>query len=107
MGILIWRNSNHRDRMKTPVLANDHADYLSRSSILSLRQTKHILPLALIIKALNREHIRCVLVGAHGHMSWRKEARATEDIDILVMARHQKEGVGCTGKGVSAPARRG
>lgn len=79
--------------MKTSVLANDHAQYLLKNSILSRQQAMHTLPVASVIKILNDQRIRFVLVGAHGHAGWRKESRATEDVDLVVMARHQKKAV--------------
>lgn len=77
--------------MKTSVLANDHSHYLLKNSILSGQQAMHTLPVASVIKVLNDHGIRFVLVGAHGHAGWRKESRATEDVDVVVMARHQKK----------------
>ena len=77
--------------MKTPVLANDHSSYLLKNSILSGQQAMHAIPVASVIKVLNDQGIRFVLVGAHGHAGWRKESRATEDVDVVVMARHQKK----------------
>jgi hypothetical protein len=79
--------------MKTAVFANDHAQYLLKNSILSVQQAMHTLPLAAVIKALNAQRIRYVLVGAHGHAGWRKESRATEDVDVVAMAKHQKKAV--------------
>src|SRR5437867_480616 len=79
--------------MKTAVFANDHSQYLLKNSILSQQQAMHTLPLAAVIKALNAQRIRYVLVGAHGHAGWRKEPRATEDVDVIVMAKHQKKAV--------------
>jgi hypothetical protein len=51
------------------------------------------IPLADVLETLNQHAINFVLVGAHGLSGWRKEARATEDIDVVVMAKHQRKAV--------------
>jgi hypothetical protein len=40
---------------------------------------------------LNAQKVRFVLAGAHGLAGWRDRARATEDIDLVVMAKHVKK----------------
>jgi len=37
-----------------------------------------------VIAALHAVGIRCVLMGTHGLGGWRSEARATQDVDVLV-----------------------
>ncbi len=40
-----------------------------------------------VIRVLNRERISFVLVGAYGLSGWRSQARATEDVAVVVAAR--------------------
>src|SRR5436189_5573973 len=40
-----------------------------------------------VIRVLNREKISFVLVGAYGLSGWMPQARATEDVDVVVAAR--------------------
>jgi hypothetical protein len=56
-----------------------------------------ILPLD-VVRVLNRSKISFVLVGAYGLAGWRKEGRATEDVDVVVAAKQVKKAVGilCT-----------
>jgi hypothetical protein len=51
-----------------------------------------ILP-AEVIGLLNKAGINFMLVGAHGLGGWTKKPRATEDVDIVVAARHLKKAV--------------
>jgi hypothetical protein len=44
-----------------------------------------------VIQALNEAKISFVLVGAYGLAGWLKEARATEDVDVVVAARQLKK----------------
>jgi hypothetical protein len=37
-----------------------------------------------VIQALHRAGVRCVLMGTHGIGGWRSQARATQDVDVLV-----------------------
>jgi hypothetical protein len=46
-----------------------------------------------VIAILNREKISFVLVGAHGIAGWMNEPRATQDIDIVVSAKHHKKAI--------------
>jgi hypothetical protein len=47
---------------------------------------EHVTPEA-VIAALNRARIRFVLVGTHGLVGYRSQARATDDVDVLVTKR--------------------
>ncbi len=51
------------------------------------------IPVVAVLNTLNKQGIRFVLVGAHGLAGWRKEPRATKDVDVVVMAKHQKKAV--------------
>ena len=44
-----------------------------------------------VIRVLNREKISFVLVGAYGLSGWMSQARATEDVDVLVALKHVKK----------------
>jgi hypothetical protein len=46
-----------------------------------------------VISVLNRQRISFVLVGAHGLGGWTKKPRATQDIDVIVAAKHHKKAV--------------
>ncbi len=46
-----------------------------------------------VIRVLNREKISFVLVGAYGLAGWRTQARATEDVGVLVAARQVAKAV--------------
>jgi hypothetical protein len=46
-----------------------------------------------VIAILNANRIAFMLVGAHGLGGWMDEPRATQDVDILVAARHHKKAV--------------
>jgi hypothetical protein len=44
-----------------------------------------------VITVLNGAGINFVLVGAYGLAGWTKKPRATEDVDVVVAARHHKK----------------
>jgi hypothetical protein len=46
-----------------------------------------------VIRVLNREKISFVLVGAYGLSGWMPQARATEDVDVVVAARQVAKAV--------------
>lgn len=46
-----------------------------------------------VIRVLNREKISFVLVGAYGLSGYRSQARATEDVDVVVAARQVAKAV--------------
>lgn len=66
---------------------------LAKSAILSSQQMPQVIPLADVLKVLNRAKVSYVLVGAHGLAGWRKKPRATEDVDVVVAAKHLKKAV--------------
>jgi hypothetical protein len=70
-----------------------HEKGLWKSSLLTSYQVdKPLRPLD-VIRALNKAKIHFVLVGAYGLAGWRQEARATEDVDVVVAARQIKKAV--------------
>lgn len=73
------------------VLGDTHAREIALTSVLTGHQVVNAIPVEDVIKRLNAAKIRFVLVGAHGLAGWRDEARATEDVDFVVMARHIKK----------------
>jgi hypothetical protein len=46
-----------------------------------------------VIAALHRAGVRCVLMGTHGLGGWRSEARATQDVDVLVTKKDLRKAV--------------
>jgi hypothetical protein len=46
-----------------------------------------------VITVLNREGVSFVLVGAYGLSGWVVKPRATEDVDVVVAAKHHKKAV--------------
>jgi hypothetical protein len=44
-----------------------------------------------VIRVLNREKISFVLVGAYGAIGYMTQARATEDVDVVVALKHVKK----------------
>lgn len=69
-----------------------HSDHLRRSALIAKFQmevqlAKRFLSPLDVIRVLNREKISFVLVGAYGLSGWRTQARATEDVDVVVAAR--------------------
>jgi hypothetical protein len=51
------------------------------------------MPLLDVVRTLNDAKISFVLVGAYGLVGWRKESRATEDVDVVVAARQVQKAV--------------
>jgi hypothetical protein len=50
-----------------------------------------------LIRVLNAAKISFVLVGSYGIAGWRKESRATEDVDVVVTTRQLKKAVKALG----------
>jgi hypothetical protein len=70
---------------------NVHVECLATSTAISAYYVKNFIPPLEVIRVLNAAHVRFVLAGAHGIGGWHDEARATQDVDILVGYRqHQK-----------------
>lgn len=64
-----------------------------KTSLLSSYQMPTVIPVMEVIRVLNRGKISFVLVGAYGLAGWRKESRATEDVDIVVAAKQLPKAV--------------
>src|SRR6516225_552043 len=70
-----------------------HERCFQKSSWLSSHQVEKGIPPQDIIRVLNGAKISFVLVGAYGLAGWKKEARATEDVDVVVAAKQVKRAV--------------
>jgi hypothetical protein len=70
-----------------------HEKGLWKSSQLSGFQVENAIPPLDVIRILNDAKISFVLVGAYGLAGWRKEPRATEDVDVVVAAKQVKKAV--------------
>ena len=69
-----------------------HAQRLRRSAEIArfqmeIQLEKRFLSPLDVVRVLNREKVSFVLVGAYGLSGWRSQARATEDIDVVVAVR--------------------
>lgn len=69
-------------------LKDVHSQSLSKSTALSEYYVESLITPLQVIRVLNKEKIRFVLVGAHGLGGWMGKPRATEDVDVVVMAKH-------------------
>jgi hypothetical protein len=72
-------------------LTSPHLQGLYKTATLTGFQVVDTLDPLDVIKILNAQGINFVLVGAYGMVGWTKEARATEDVDLVVAARHHKK----------------
>jgi hypothetical protein len=70
---------------------NVHAAGLATSTAIAGYYVKHFIPPRDVIRVLNAAGVRFMLAGAHGISGWLDEARATQDVDVVVGYRqHQK-----------------
>ena len=67
--------------------------FFARTALLSRYQMPGVIPVVDVIRILNEAKIRFVLVGAYGLAEWRKEARGTEDIDVVVAVKQLRKAV--------------
>jgi hypothetical protein len=68
-----------------------HARSLHKASTLSSFQVMDAIPPRDVMAVLNAAGVSFVLVGAYGIVGWLKRPRATEDVDVVVAARHLKK----------------
>jgi hypothetical protein len=68
-----------------------HAREIGMTALLTRQQAMSAIPVEDIVRRLNAEKIRFILAGAHGLAGWRDSARATEDVNFVVMAKHLKK----------------
>src|SRR5438132_10361419 len=74
-------------------LQDIHQINLNKSTALSGFTVEKLIPPMEVIRALNAARISFVLVGAYGLGGWVRESRATEDVDIVVAAKHVKKAI--------------
>lgn len=77
-----------------PVISPRPELSLSRLQSFSRMVMPEIIQPSEVIKILNSNKIKFVLVGAYGIASWKKERRVTEDVDVVVAARQVRKAVG-------------
>lgn len=75
------------------LLTETHQWNLEKASQLSRLQMDQTIAVVDVIRILNRAKISFVLVGAYGIAGWMKKPRATEDVDVVVAAKHVKKAV--------------
>ncbi len=80
-----------RERARS--VSDVHAHSLEKASLLSSFQMAYAIPPSDVIAVLQKAGINFVLVGAYGLAGWIKKPRATEDVDIMVAARHQRKSI--------------
>lgn len=51
----------------------------------------HFIPPEEVVRVLNAANVSFTLVGAHGLGGWTQKPQATEDVDVVVTARHIKK----------------
>jgi hypothetical protein len=70
---------------------NVHVEGLATSTAIAGYYVKNFIAPMEVIRVLNAAHVRFMLAGAHGIGGWLDEARATQDVDVVVGHRqHQK-----------------
>jgi hypothetical protein len=71
-----------------------HAYSLAKAAVLTgFHHMQHTISPYEVIGALNEAGVSFVLVGAYGLSGWMKRVRATEDVDVVVAAKHVKKAV--------------
>jgi hypothetical protein len=65
-----------------------HLQCLANSTALSRHNVANYIGPEAVIDVLNAAGVRFMLAGAHAIGGWMNEARTTEDVDVLVLARH-------------------
>jgi hypothetical protein len=70
-----------------------HAHSLAKAAQLTGFQMEKAISPGEVVTILNKAGISFVLVGAYGLVGWMKEPRATEDVDVVVAAKHHKKAV--------------
>jgi hypothetical protein len=79
---------------KRDMIVHDvHAHSLAKATLLSSFQVTRAIPPSDVIAVLQKAGISFVLVGAYGLGGWIKKPRATEDVDVIVAARHHNKAI--------------
>jgi hypothetical protein len=68
-------------------LADIHSRSLATSTALSVYYVENLITPLQVVEVLNEAGVKFMLVGLHGIGGWLREARATEDVDVLVAMR--------------------
>jgi hypothetical protein len=70
---------------------NVHVEGLATSTAIAGYYVKNFIPPMEVIRVLNAANVRFMLAGAHGIGGWLDEARATQDVDVVVGYRQHQE----------------
>lgn len=70
-----------------------HLRNLTISTSLSRYYVKNFIPPEKVIDVLNAAGVRFMLAGAHAIGGWTNEPRTTQDVDVLVTARHVRAAI--------------
>ncbi len=84
---------NSRSAKQIQATLGIHPRMLEKSTILSSYQMAKVISPREVAGVVNKAKIRLVLAGAYGVAGWRKEARATEDVDVIVASQQVKKAV--------------
>ena len=68
-----------------------HVQSLATSTALSSYYVPRFIQPLDVIKVLNEAGVKFMLAGLHGLGGWMRKPRATQDVDILVWARHHRK----------------
>jgi hypothetical protein len=79
-------------------LADIHSRSLATSTALSEYYVENLITPLEVIKVLNAADVKFMLVGLHGIGGWLNDARATQDVDVLVAMRSQKKAISALSK---------
>jgi hypothetical protein len=71
--------------------ATDDARFVQKSAKLSRWWSDRVVGPNEVMAVLKRAKISFVLVGAYGLAIWRKEGRATEDVDLVIAQKQLKK----------------
>jgi hypothetical protein len=66
---------------------------MAKATLLSSFHMAQAIPPSDVIAVLQRAGVSFVLVGAYGLGGWIKKPRATEDVDVIVAAKHHKKAI--------------
>jgi hypothetical protein len=92
------RRENGKFAERDSDLLDVHVSSLATSTALSSYYVPEFIDPLDIIKVLNDANVRFMLAGLHGLGGWMHKPRATQDVDILIWARHHKKAVRTLGK---------
>ena len=81
------------EREPVMLVKDAHAKSLSKITELSRYWSDSIITPLDVIPVLNQAGVSFVLVGAYGVGGWMNEARATEDVDVVVAQKHMRKAV--------------